>query len=68
MKKFKRNIDCLENIISLCPNCHKGIHLGNNEVKINKLNKLYKLRSRRLKNVGIYVTIDEIYNVYNVKI
>ena len=34
---FQENLDCEENIISLCPNCHKAIHLATNEYKENLL-------------------------------
>ena len=30
---FKEELDCEENVISLCPNCHKAMHYSKNEYK-----------------------------------
>lgn len=30
---FKEELDCEDNVIALCPNCHKAIHLSTNEYK-----------------------------------
>lgn len=44
---FENELDCEDNVIALCPNCHKAIHLSTNEYKehllkyiINDNNKL----------------------------
>lgn len=37
---FQENLDCKENIIVLCPNCHKAIHLATNEYKESLLNHI----------------------------
>ena len=39
-KNFSFNLDVLENIISLCPSCHREIHSADNKHEI--LKKLYK--------------------------
>ena len=33
VNKFKKNIDCIENIVCLCPTCHRRIHFGSDEEK-----------------------------------
>lgn len=64
--KFNRNIDCIENIVSLCPNCHRAIHLGNNDEKRKILKKLLDSRLSILKNVGIDITEEFLFQVYGV--
>ena len=27
-EKFNKNIDCIENIVCICPNCHRAVHLN----------------------------------------
>lgn len=49
----KVNLDRLENIVALCPNCHKAIHLGNKITRIKILTKLTKKRQKSLKKVGV---------------
>ena len=38
---FKRNIDCVENIVCLCPICHRRIHFGSKEEKDTIIKSLY---------------------------
>ncbi len=63
----KVNIDCLQNIISLCPNCHRAIHNSTIEHKKEILTKLYDDRKEQLKEIGIDLTLDEILTMYNWK-
>ena len=48
-----KNIDCLENIVSLCPTCHRAIHHGEFDVKLAILKHLYDIRIDKLKDAGI---------------
>ena len=32
-EKQNINVDCVENLVSLCPNCHRATHYGSNRVK-----------------------------------
>src|SRR5690606_9904068 len=65
-QNFERNIDCVENIVSLCPNCHRMIHQANNETKKEILNKLFIKQKEKLESIQIKLTIDEVYKLYNV--
>ena len=47
-----KQLDIKENIIPLCPNCHRKIHFATNEIKEPLLNKL-------IQNTKIH----EIFNV-----
>lgn len=59
------NLDCIENIVSLCPNCHSQIHYGTREAKLEVFNKIIKNRKKDLESIGfteeILKVIFEIY-------
>ena len=52
-EKYRVNIDCPNNIVSLCPICHRAIHLGEFEVKLKILKKLYDLRVDKIRDMGL---------------
>lgn len=62
--KFNRNIDCVENIVSLCPTCHRRIHFGSKEEKVLIIRALYKKQISKLRNVGIDITEEELLALY----
>ncbi len=61
---FENNLDCVENIVSLCPNCHSAIHYGNKECRQSYLNNLYLKRECDLKEAGVYISFDELFEKY----
>jgi hypothetical protein len=58
------SLDVPENIVALCPNCHKMIHLAENVVKSEKIIKLFERRQSRLNASGIDITLNELLNLY----
>lgn len=58
------NLDRTENIVALCPYCHKAIHHGNKNTVTDILSKIFKDRENELKAVGIKINIDDLYNKY----
>ena len=42
---FEEPLDTLANVVSLCPNCHRGIHHATVDHKSAMINKLYKGRT-----------------------
>lgn len=61
---FSVNIDRVENIVSICPICHTGIHLGNTAVRIEYLKKLYDEKISELKSVGLNISFGELFAKY----
>lgn len=61
----KRNIDCVENIICLCPTCHRRIHFGSKDEKESIIRYLYNKRKSLLQDVGIEISIEEMFALYN---
>lgn len=60
----KRNIDCEEIIVCLCPTCHRQVHFGSTEEKKAILKVLHKKQIMKLKSVGLGITFEELINLY----
>lgn len=65
-ERFSRNIDCFENIVSLCPTCHRRIHYGSEAERTEVIDKLYDVQAERLKAAGIAISLKELRELYNV--
>lgn len=63
----KRNIDCIENIICLCPTCHRRIHFGSNDEKDMIIKSLYKRQISSLQVAGFDISVDELLSLYNLR-
>lgn len=66
---FKRedkyiSLDQVENVVSLCPNCHAKIHFGSEEEIITMLTLLYENRRKRLESCDIYITLEKLIEFY----
>lgn len=61
---FENNLDCIENIISLCPNCHSAIHYGNEDCRRTHLRIFHQKREEQLKEAGIYISFEELFDKY----
>lgn len=64
--KYEVNVDCVENIISLCPTCHRAFHNGTKEVRAKMIENLYEKLLPRYKSIGFNITLDEIKKLYNI--
>lgn len=64
--EYKRNIDCVENIICLCPTCHRRIHFGSKDEKDTIIRDLYKKQISSLQAAGLNISIDELLSLYDI--
>ncbi len=58
------NLDRKENIISLCPVCHRAVHLGNEKEKEKRLEILFKIKQKELKDVKLEIDFKELISLY----
>ena len=65
-KRFGRNIDCFENIVSLCPICHRRIHYGSNAERSEIIDRLYEVQAEKLKAAGLAISLKELRELYEV--
>ncbi len=59
-KNYNFKLDDVNNIVSLCPNCHREIHSSDNKMDI--LNKLYQLNISFMQNNSI--GLHDLYKMY----
>lgn len=64
--EFKFNLDVIENLIALCPNCHRAIHYGDTATKMELLIKFFNERHENLNKKGIQTTLEQIYTIYGI--
>ena len=62
---FKRNIDCVENIVCLCPTCHRRIHFGSKEEQDTIIKSLYKKQIPYLKTIDLDISLEKLLSLYN---
>lgn len=60
--QFPYSLDVEANIVSLCSNCHNLIHYG--EDRYTLLKQLYDMRKESLESAGLYVTFEELKQMY----
>lgn len=63
-QKYNINVDCVENIISLCPTCHRAFHNGTKEVKAQLIENIYRQIAPRYNSIGFGITLDEVKKLY----
>ena len=60
---FDHSLDVYDNIVCLCPLCHRKIHYGLNEEKTKMIHQIFEARAERLKNSGIDISRNEFTKV-----
>jgi hypothetical protein len=58
------NLDREENITSLCPTCHRAVHLGIREEQKEILKKLYDKKGEKLKELKLVNSLSELISYY----
>lgn len=64
--KFHVNIDCLENLVSLCPTCHKAFHFGTPRVRALMIEKLFRACAPKYKSINFQITVEDIKKFYGI--
>ena len=58
------NLDCVENIVCLCPHCHRKLHLGTYKECKNDLDTLFTKNENNFKKMKIHMTLRQFINLY----
>lgn len=61
---FAHGVDVIENIVCLCPVCHRLIHYGEEEARCNLINQLYQESIEKLTVMGLQIKKDELMELY----
>lgn len=59
---FEYSLDVEANVVSLCPNCHRRLHYGDNISEL--LRTLYESRKERFKKCGIEISFAQLMLMY----
>jgi 5-methylcytosine-specific restriction enzyme A len=62
--EFSYSIDVPENIVCLCPNCHRAFHSANDNKKKELIKVFYDKRKNGLEKRGLIISLDELFNLY----
>lgn len=65
--EFDNTIDFADNIVTLCPNCHRKIHYGLKEDKYEMIKLLYSKRKDLYPKYGIEITLRKLISYYNIE-
>jgi len=63
---FEFDIDVPENILCLCPNCHRKIHLAEDNQKKEVLLQVYEQRRDKLPQRGIFLNFETLLDFYSI--
>jgi len=62
--KEKSKLDREENIVSICPTCHRAIHFGDDLTKRKLVKKLYSKQRAKLESVGLDIGLEAMLSKY----
>ena len=63
---FEFDIDVPENILCLCPTCHRKMHLAQDDDKKELLTEAFKNRKSVLRGRGIVVDTNMLFSMYSI--
>jgi 5-methylcytosine-specific restriction protein A len=63
---FEFDIDVPENILCVCPNCHRKIHLAEDEERKKTLAEAFELRANALPARGIKIDFKTLMELYSI--
>ena len=64
--EFKNSLDCVANLVVLCPTCHRAIHYGDLTTKRGMLAKFFKSHVGNLAKSGIDIELPFLLEKYGV--
>ena len=64
---FSYSIEVLANYVTLCPRCHRQIHLAVDRERKHLINALYEERKGRLAIVGLGLDLSVIQDYYKIE-
>lgn len=62
----KKNLDVAQNIVPLCPHCHKKIHHAIKEQRMEIIKNLYEKNKQNLIEIDPQLTIETLATYYNI--
>lgn len=66
--RFEFSIEVFTNYVVLCPNCHQLLHKAVDTERKDHVNYLFNARKDSLSNLGLKLSIEELYEFYRIEI
>ena len=66
-EEYGVNLDCPQNIVCLCPNCHKLIHHGTKEKVREVLGILLDKKKSEFVEIGLEIDYEALCELYKAK-
>lgn len=63
-EEYENDLDDINNIVSLCPNCHRQIHLGEKTDITKMLKILWKQQDKKLRKSNLGISLSDLYGKY----
>lgn len=63
-ENYEYSLDVEGNLVALCPNCHRKIHLSIKEEQREMIEYLYNQRKELLEKHGLKITLEELLKLY----
>ena len=60
----EKNIDRVENILCICPNCHRKVHFAIEDERKKTLYQIYESKINDLKKANLDLSFDDLFNKY----
>ncbi|PGO26417.1 McrA protein [Bacillus cereus] len=64
---FEYELDRIENIVALCPTCHRLFHYGSDIERADILERIHSKFADALSEAGIYIPLPELKKMYGIK-
>lgn len=64
--EFGSKIDREENIVCICPNCHRAIHFGDDTTRRKVIKTIFDKQETILKSAGINIDFDSLIEMYGI--
>jgi len=64
---FDASIEALGNYTTLCPNCHRKIHLATDKERMHLIRLLFNNRKDILAKVNIHIELTKLFEYYNIE-
>lgn len=61
-----RNVDVVENIVALCPVCHRRVHFAEPQTRLSTLELIYNKRAKKLREAGLDITLAKLAAMYKI--
>lgn len=64
---FENSLEHIDNYVALCPSCHMLLHHGTDRERKQALTYLFNQRKDKLKSAGLEITLERLFEYYQIE-